>query len=73
MKQAIDLTPPEIRKAGWKALRSRLGIAGSLRFLLEYEKGEGDYTKLRRKKFHGKTVEDIVHDMRKEGFLKRER
>jgi len=64
MNQLIDLSPPEIRKLGWNALKSQLGIAGGLRYLLEYSKGERDYTKLRKEMFQGKKVKDIVVDMK---------
>ena len=52
-------TPAEVRRAGWEALR----------FMLDYEKGEGDYTESRREIFKGKSVEDIFDDMKKEGYV----
>lgn len=69
MTKLNELTPAEIRKAGWEALREKLGPAGTLRFILEYDRGEGDYTELRKKLFKDKTVRDIVQDMKKEGFV----
>jgi hypothetical protein len=69
MNPKIDLSPPEIRRLGWQALKSQLGIARSLKFLLEYDKGEGDYTQLRKEIFQGQKVEDIIQDMRKEGHV----
>ena len=65
MKTIVDLTPLEIRKAGWYALMSQLGVAGSLKFLLEYNKGEGNYTELRKEIFKDQTVDDILEDMEK--------
>ena len=65
MKTPVDLTPLEIRKAGWQALRSQLGVARSLKFLLEYNKGEGNYTELRKEIFKDQTVDDILEDMQK--------
>lgn len=65
MNSTIDLTPLEIRKVGWHALKSQIGIARSLKFLLEYNKGEGDYTELRKELFKGQTVTDILNDMQK--------
>jgi hypothetical protein len=47
-------------------LKKQLGTVGALRFLLQYEKGEGDYTKLRRKMFKGETVERLILKMKKE-------
>lgn len=69
MKSLVDLSPPEIRKRGWNALKAELGIAGSLKYLLEYEKGEGDYTRLRKEMFENKKVKDIIDDMNGEGLL----
>ncbi len=66
MNKLNELTPAEIRKAGWEALREKLGPAGTLRFILEYDRGEGNYTELRKKLFKGKTVRDIIQDMKKD-------
>ena len=64
-----ELTPAEIRRAGWDALREKLGLASALKFILDYDRGEGNYTELRKKIFKGKTVRDIVRDMKKEGYV----
>lgn len=69
MTTSIDLTPAEIRKAGWEALVSQLGVAKSLRFLLEYDKGQGNYTELRRELFAGQKVGQILKDMAEEGII----
>jgi hypothetical protein len=66
MSQTSNLTPIEIQRAGWNALKKQLGLVGALRFLLQYEKGEGDYTKLRRKIFKDETVERLIVKMKKE-------
>jgi hypothetical protein len=68
MTLSISLTPAEIRKEGWEALTSKLGVAKSLRFLLEYEKGQGNYTELRKELYAGKTVQEVLEDMAKEGI-----
>lgn len=64
MSHALGMTPTEIQKVGWKALREELGLAGALRFVLQYEKGQGDYTSLRRELFKGETVETLVRDIK---------
>ncbi len=69
MTKLNELTPAEIRKAGWEALREKLGPAGTLRFILEYDRGEGNYTELRKKLFKGKTVRDIIQDMKKDRII----
>jgi len=66
MSEVLHRTPIEIQKAGWEALKKQLGLPGAIRFLLQYEKGEGDYTQLRRKIFKGKTVKSLINEMRKE-------
>ena len=38
------LTIPELRAEGLKALRDRLGPAGTIRFLQLFDPGKGDYT-----------------------------
>jgi hypothetical protein len=69
MSDILDLTPIEIQKAGWEALKKQLGLVGALRFLLQYERGEGNYTELRRELFKDETVENIIGRMRKEGKI----
>ena len=69
MSQVLHRTPIEIQKAGWEALKKQLGLPGAVRFLLQYEKGEGDYTQLRRKIFKGKTVKSLINEMSKEGKI----
>ncbi len=69
MSQTLEMTPADLRKAGWNALKERLGIPEALRFLLQYEKGEGDYTELRRELYKGETVDSLVNRMKKEGTI----
>ena len=64
-----ELTPVEVRRAGWDALRETFGPDGALKFILDYDRGEGNYTELRKKIFMGKTVKNIIEDMKKEGFV----
>ena len=64
-----ELTPAEVRRAGWDALREKLGLASTLKFMLDYDRGADNYTELRKKIFKGKTVKDIIEDMKKEGYV----
>lgn len=52
-------TPDEIRRDGLAALRERLGVAGMVRFLQQFESGSGDYTETRRQWVEETTLEDI--------------
>jgi len=64
-----ELTPVEIRRAGWEALTEKLGPASAIKFILDYDRGEGNYTELRKEMFSKKTVKEIIQDMKQEGFL----
>lgn len=69
MRDFDILTPAEVRRARWEALREKLGPVSALRFMLNYERGEGNYTELRREIFRGKTVQQIVADIKQEGYV----
>ena len=69
MSRTAELTPVELRRAGWKVLKEHLGIAAALKFLLQYEKGEGDYTEIRRELFKDNTVESLIKKMEREGKI----
>jgi hypothetical protein len=45
----LNRTAEQIRRDGLAALRQRLGVVGMVRFLQQFEKGSGDYTKQRQK------------------------
>jgi len=49
----------QIRVEGWKALNERLGPAGAMRFLMQFNTGYGDYTEERRAMFADVTIEDL--------------
>lgn len=65
----MELTPAEIRRAGWEALKEKLGPASAMKFILDFERGEGNYSELRKEIFGGKTVNAIIQDMKEKGFL----
>lgn len=54
-----------LREAGWNALVESLGLVNATRFILQYESGYGDYTRLKVKLFKGKSVADICKEMGK--------
>ena len=55
-----DWTLQEIRREGLQALLDRLGPAGTIRFLQQYEPGRGDYTKQRRQWLGDVRLEEAV-------------
>lgn len=61
------LSPYELRREGWKALTERLGIAGAIRFLMQYDPGHGDYTAERRRQFADLTLDEALSEIRARG------
>lgn len=49
----------EIRTIGFEALIRELGPAGAIRFIQQYEAGQGDYTRDRKKTLPKKSVREI--------------
>ncbi len=49
-----------IRQEGLKALSSKLGSAGAVIFLRQFESGYGNYTEERESKLEDITIDDIV-------------
>jgi hypothetical protein len=62
MNQIMSM--PEIRRAGIEALLERLGPDGTLRFLQQYNPGQGDYTAERHTWIDRTTVEEIERSIR---------
>jgi len=54
----------EIRREGWAALTERLGIAGAIRFMMQYDAGYGDYTKERHELLAGLDLDEALRQMR---------
>jgi hypothetical protein len=61
--QPRTLSGASLRKAGWDALVEKIGIVNATRFLLLHESGYGDYTKIRREVFKGKSVDDLYQEI----------
>lgn len=57
-------TISEVKEVGWSALVERLGASGATLFILEYEKGYGDYTEDRKRIFDKKPLEEIVEEIK---------
>ena len=54
-----------IRQVGLEALSSKLGAAGTVIFLRQFESGYGNYTEERQVKLKDITLDDIVSSIRK--------
>jgi hypothetical protein len=62
--KADTLNPAELRAAGYKALASALGPLGMARFLRQFEQGNGDYTRDRRKWLRDQSVHSAAQRIR---------
>ena len=55
----------EIRTVGFEALLRELGPAGAIRFIQQYETGQGDYTRDRKKLLPQKSIREIGREIMK--------
>lgn len=62
--QVKDRTPIEVQRDGFSALVDQLGMADAIRFIQQFEIGEGDYTAERHKWLGHLTVDEIVREIR---------
>jgi hypothetical protein len=61
----VRLTNAEIRARGWKALLEKLGPSGALRFAMQTERGQGDYSARRHRMLGGLTIDQLLVRMRR--------
>jgi len=61
----VRLTNAEIRARGWEALLEKLGPSGALRFAMQTERGQGDYSARRHRMLGGLTVDQLLVRMRR--------
>ena len=60
MNASSPLSMYQIRMEGWKALTERLGPAGAMRFMMQYDPGHGDYSKERHDIFAALTLDELL-------------
>lgn len=54
------MTPQQIRVAGMAALSKELGVVGMIRFMQQFEMGQGDYSQDRHQWLDQYSVADIA-------------
>ena len=57
------MTPIEINRIGYRALVDALGFDGAIRFLHQFDPGEGDYTNQRHHWLDKLSLDDIIADI----------
>ena len=60
MTTATYKTPSEVAVAGFRVLVEKLGPGGAMEFIHQYESGEGDYTKGRKRILKGFRLEELA-------------
>ena len=65
MSRSSSMSLYEIRMEGWKALTERLGPAGAMRFMMQYDPGHGDYSKDRHEIFAAVTMEELLESIKR--------
>jgi|LGVE01.1.fsa_nt_gb hypothetical protein len=66
-KKQLNPVLSEIRHKGWEILVENLGISGATEFIIQYEKGYGDYTEMRKEIFDKKGLDEILEEMKSMG------
>ena len=62
-KQTMSIN--QIREVGLEVLTKALGPVGMVRFLQQFERGAGDYTKNRDKWLSGITLQKILKEIKR--------
>ena len=65
MSKSASMSAYQIRLEGWKALTERLGPAGAMRFMMQYDPGHGDYANERQEIFADLDLEDLLASVRR--------
>jgi hypothetical protein len=64
MINEMNMTADEIRRAGIEALSKALGPVGMARFMQQFEKGSGDYTKERKELLKNITLDQAIKEIK---------
>jgi hypothetical protein len=73
MTRSSSMSLYQIRMEGWRALTERLGPAGAMRFMMQYDPGYGDYTKERHDIFAELTIDSLLDTIDQEASSKKPR
>lgn len=57
------MTPLELNRLGYRALMDALGFDGMIRFLRQFEPGQGDYTAERQQHLQNLSLDNIFAEI----------
>ena len=63
MSRSSSMSLYQIRMEGWKALTERLGPGGAMRFMMQYDPGQGDYSQERHQIFADLTLDELLESI----------
>lgn len=66
MSKSSSMSAYQIRLEGWKALTERLGPAGAMRFMMQYDPGHGDYTQERHEIFADLELDELIAALKRQ-------
>jgi hypothetical protein len=61
----MSMTSEQIRMRGLRALRDALGRAGMIRFLQQFDRGSGDYTRARQEWAEKTSLDQIMQEAKR--------
>jgi hypothetical protein len=62
-EETLMMTPLELNRLGYRALMDALGFDGMIRFLRQFETGQGDYTAERQQRLEKVSLDDIFAEI----------
>lgn len=60
----MKMTPMEIKRKGYEALVNALGVAGTIRFLQQFDVGHSDYSKERHQWLDEVNLGEFMNDIK---------
>jgi len=61
--KTYEMSLIEIQRHGFEVLTQSLGVVGMLKFIQQFDKGRGDYTKERARSLNSPSIEDIKNEI----------
>jgi hypothetical protein len=66
MAKTAEKVDAALIREGWKTLVNKMGVVKSTRFLVAFERGEGDSVKEIKRFWQGKSLDEIYRTVKRE-------